>query len=843
MTRLALSGGAYEARSVIASAQKCLNLYAETMPTGNQNTGATGMGEPAQFAYYPTPGLRKLSTLPQNGVRAIKQATTGGIYAVAGSGVYRIDPSTWAGTLLGSITSGHRTPVSMQDNGLQMAIVDGSPYGWSIDLTNDAFATITDPTGMFSGADVVQYLDTYLIFNKPKTPQFYSSDSLALTFDPLWFANKQSFSDLLVTLAVAKREIWLLGDRTSEVWYNSGKPDFTFEEQPGTFVDHGTCAKYSAAVYDNSVFWLSRDRQGRGFVIQGAGYQTKRISTHAIEQELAGYATLSDAIGFCYGLSGHAFYVLTFPKADRTWVYDIVTGLWHEWCWIDSNGDEHRHRANCCYPCNDTIVVGDWQNGNLYALDRDVYTDDGQPIKRVRAYHHIINDANRVFYRQFVADIDTGWAPQVPHLATVAGPGGFYPLPRIAGGGNQGIAYGISADGHVAVGWVSPPTDDSFQVACYWTDRTGPTLISNPDPVIGENAQAFGASTDGSTIAGVILTGGDNRIFVWPAAGGLQVFGLPDDYVTGNAIDDAGNRVIGSTHLGDISAHANIAACFWDIPGFARTDLGTIPGYDTSECLAISADGSVIVGKCWHSSDSGATPRAFRWSAATGMVDLGLFGGQPTAATGVSTDGSVVVGVWGPSYAPGVFRWTAATGMLDATPATSFFLNPVGNALSADGTTLLGATPGGALGNQVAYLAGGEVVTPPPVPLDPANPTVVQSTVGNAITANGQEMVGYTNPSGASGNIPWIYYIPQPSSAGAGIVEDNLINLEWSDDRGHSYGSPVSQSIGDRGAYITSLQWQRLGYARDRVFRISWSVPMPTALQGAFIDINTTAKT
>jgi hypothetical protein len=75
------------------------------------------------------------------------------------------------------------------------------------------------------------------------------------------------------------------------------------------------------------------------------------------------------------------------------------------------------------------------------------------------------------------------------------------------------------------------------------------------------------------------------------------------------------------------------------------------------------------------------------------------------------------------------------------------------------------------------------------------------------------------------------------------VADDNLINLEWSDDRGHSYGSPVSQSIGDRGEYRTSLQWQRLGMCRDRVFRISWSVPLRTALQGAFVDINTTAKT
>ena len=71
-----------------------MNLYAESLPTGNKYTGSTGIEEPAQFAYYPTPGLRRLNTLPQNGVRAIKQATTDGIYAVAGSGVYRLDPST-----------------------------------------------------------------------------------------------------------------------------------------------------------------------------------------------------------------------------------------------------------------------------------------------------------------------------------------------------------------------------------------------------------------------------------------------------------------------------------------------------------------------------------------------------------------------------------------------------------------------------------------------------------------------------------------------------------------------------------------------------------------------------
>lgn len=69
-----------------------------------------------------------------------------------------------------------------------------------------------------------------------------------------------------------------------------------------------------------------------------------------------------------------------------------------------------------------------------------------------------------------------------------------------------------------------------------------------------------------------------------------------------------------------------------------------------------------------------------------------------------------------------------------------------------------------------------------------------------------------------------------------------LIFLDWSDNRGRSYRDPVSQPIGARGKYLTSVMWQRLGYARDRVFRLTWSVPVKTALQGAFIEADTRAK-
>lgn len=77
----------------------------------------------------------------------------------------------------------------------------------------------------------------------------------------------------------------------------------------------------------------------------------------------------------------------------------------------------------------------------------------------------------------------------------------------------------------------------------------------------------------------------------------------------------------------------------------------------------------------------------------------------------------------------------------------------------------------------------------------------------------------------------------------AAVKTSNLVFLSWSDDRGHSWSNPVSQPIGDRGEYLTSASWNRLGYARDRCFKIEWSVPVATALQGAFISLDSSAKT
>lgn len=393
MPKLPLLGGAYEARSVIAEAQRCVNLY----PEGNPQDAEVPL------THYPTPGLSQLVQGPEAPVRGLYLATSGQLFCVIGRVLYTVSPS-WVLNAVGTL-SDLTTPVSMVDNGIELIVVDG-PTGFQVNLTTLVFAQITDES--FLGADFVGYLDTFLLFNRPDTKQFYSSLSNSVEFDPLYIASKTGFPDLLVALLVVHREIWLLGERTTEVWYNSGAGDFPFQILPGVFIEHGCIAKYSAARHGLMTFWLAQDKDGKAIVAMGVSYNAMRISTHAIELAIASYSTISDAIGFVYQQEGHVFYFLTFPTADRTWVYDLGTKLWHERVWIDEDGAEHRHRANCATLAYGKIVVGDWENGKLYQFDLNTYTDNGDPIKRMRGFQHIVNDGKRVAYRQFLADLEGG---------------------------------------------------------------------------------------------------------------------------------------------------------------------------------------------------------------------------------------------------------------------------------------------------------------------------------------------------------------------------------------------------------------------------------------------------
>lgn len=388
--------GAYSSRSTNIAADRCVNLYPEISGTGDAKTVAALIG---------CPGSRLLAAIPGTGaIRGVYAPSSGDAIVVFGASVYHISTS-WSLTFVGTmLTSTGR--VSISDNGTVAVIVDGQ-YGYVLNLSTNSFTQITDPD--FLGADVVDYLDGYFIFNKPGTQQFYISSLLGTDFDALDFASAEGNPDSLISLIVDHGEVLMFGTETLEVFYNSGNVEFPIERQ-NTRIEIGCAAKRSPAKIDNSVMWLGSSNNGGPMVWRMQGYTPVRISTHAIEFAIQGYSDVSDAFAYAYQCEGHSFYVLTFPTGNATWCYDVATQLWHERAYRDpTTALLGRHRSNCHMYFGGKHVVGDFEIGNIYALDLDHYTDNGEAMPAIRAAGHVSDsDYGFLYWHSMQVDIEAG---------------------------------------------------------------------------------------------------------------------------------------------------------------------------------------------------------------------------------------------------------------------------------------------------------------------------------------------------------------------------------------------------------------------------------------------------
>jgi hypothetical protein len=387
-------GSTYVARSVNAADARMVNLFPEIVPEGGK--------EPAFLMR--APGLRLLAAVGLGPIRGLWSYGGYG-YAVSGNSLYKID-SNYTSTLLGTVIG--TGPVSMSDNGTQLFVAANGP-SYIYNATTNVFQQITDPD--FPGAVTVGFLDGYFVFNEPNSQKVWVTSLLdGLSVDPLDFASAEGSPDGLVSLIVDHREAWLFGTNSVEVWYDAGNVAFPLQRIQGAFNEIGCVAPYSVAKLDNSIFWLGADARGRGIVYRANGYTGVRVSTHAIEWQIQQYGNLSDAIGYTYQQDGHSFYVLIFPTANTTWVYDAATQAWHERAgW--SNGSFTRHRSNCQMAFNSEVIVGDFENGNIYAFDLDDYSDNGQIQKWLRSWRALPtgqNNLKRTAHHSLQLDVESG---------------------------------------------------------------------------------------------------------------------------------------------------------------------------------------------------------------------------------------------------------------------------------------------------------------------------------------------------------------------------------------------------------------------------------------------------
>lgn len=313
------------------------------------------------FAVMAVPGLDLFASAGTGGVRGLRRVGDV-LYAVIGSQLFSV-AATGTATALGVIEGSD--PVRIVDNGTELAIVGGvtnrKGYVWSGGVLHSDIPNLPDVID-------VEYIDGYFVWVAADSDQFLiSALDNGLSYDPTEVATVEGSPDNLLAVVANQRELMFFGRDTVEIWYNSGALDFPFERQGNAFIERGCISRDSIAKLDNTVYFVSDDRMVRRMT----GYTPERISTHAVEYDLA-RATWFRAV--TYTQEGHTFYLLNMDVG--TWAYDLATGTWAE----RKSWQRDQYRVSAAALAFGKTIMGDSQVGRLYVPNLDAHTENGDPM-------------------------------------------------------------------------------------------------------------------------------------------------------------------------------------------------------------------------------------------------------------------------------------------------------------------------------------------------------------------------------------------------------------------------------------------------------------------------------
>lgn len=405
MAELGFVGPSYVAASITQDGQECVNWYLEADPMKKDDNPETP-DDRGVHALYPCPGLDERLDLDGGQWRGLRPLPDGTSLGVRANTLYLIDAS-FNETAVGTLNT-YVGQVGITNNNSSAYIVDGNSryyYTWG----TDSFAEVID--GPFDGGTSTDIIDNFIIYNRPDTNQWGCTDAGSIASNALNLGELIGSSGNCIAVMADHSQVLVFGQNFSERHVNAGLSPFPFSRVPGSSIEHGLEAKYSLARLGEGVAFLSRDNRGRVTVaLWGAAVtQPMRLSNNATEASFQTYDVTEDAIAYSYSQAGHEFYMLTFPTENVTWCYDLSTGYWHRRAWRDSFNEYHRHRSNCAMVFGGETIVGDFENGKLYALSLEKFTDDGEILPCVRRCRHITADLKR----QFFSDLQIQFQPGV----------------------------------------------------------------------------------------------------------------------------------------------------------------------------------------------------------------------------------------------------------------------------------------------------------------------------------------------------------------------------------------------------------------------------------------------
>lgn len=425
--RLSLVGGAYEDPYRRAAAQRCVNWYAHLL----SKPEVTDQDDKHGYL-RPTPGLKLAASVAGSRVRGL-YAIDNVCFYVVGKVLYQYDGDN-------STTIGTMTNLDPSDNRLYMALngnnqlgIFGSGTAYYYDLDDLTLSEVTDLD--YPGADSFDYMDGYGIVTRNGRVYFSELNDFSnwvgdSVFTPTYEA------DAALRVLKLRGVVWILGSRTLEPYFNDGTTPF--RRTPQASIDIGLLSADAAAQFESGIIFLGKSSRGSiGVYMLDREHNAILISPGSITQQLTEDSeALYSAYAFIeQSIDNHTFFHLSIPDSGKTYTYDVITKVWHERSskkpFKDVRGNDlHGHwRPYTFTEYKNKFVVGDYYTGNIYELDYDTLTDNGERIHRTRVIGPMTEDKRHMIPREIVVDLDyqplvsTETSPEI--MVSVSNDGGY----------------------------------------------------------------------------------------------------------------------------------------------------------------------------------------------------------------------------------------------------------------------------------------------------------------------------------------------------------------------------------------------------------------------------------
>ena len=410
MIPLPIYGGYYESDSLPLSAQQLINYYVNVPQTE---------GALSQQSLLGSAGLTQLQTsgTTPDQINRGSHVKAGIPYFLNGQTLQRLDVSidgqgneVFALVSLGAITGTERA--SFADNGTQLMIVTDDK-GWIVDESSGTpFQQITDGDFTASGLPkTVTYTDSFFVVTTGGKKFIKSAANDGLNWNALDFGSAEADPDDIVGQIVYKRQVYIGGSITFEVFENRGSGGFPFQRN-GLIINKGLSSKFAVVETTKGIMFLGAGVNETAAIWLIAGNDVQKVSTTAIDSVLNGYSNddIQSAFAMSYGQSGAYFVVFSFAK--DTFEYNTITGKWNqrESNIINANGltENRRWRVNSMVSAYNRIICGDSVDGRIGVVSRETFTEYDNPIIRTLATMPFSNQGNSFSITALEMTVESG---------------------------------------------------------------------------------------------------------------------------------------------------------------------------------------------------------------------------------------------------------------------------------------------------------------------------------------------------------------------------------------------------------------------------------------------------